>query len=490
MCWPGRTTTITAHLAEMFRVMERYTPTLLPASIDEGFLDLTAMERYVWRGRGAVGYVNRLRAEIESAVGVPVSAGLGASMWAAKLATSAAKPGSARFRSGRAGVLADRPVDELAGCGGRRMRALAALGAHTFGDVARMPSILLRKRFGIWGQQLWLFARGEWTEPVVVEEKDRTTISSNTTLPVDEPDYDAGLIFLLSEAARLTGQLRREGLQTRESFVSIRFSDFERTGCQHRFRHPQFRNSVISGVIEQLYWKSMRGAHKPIRQICLGFSSLERLDTQPMLWGSTDAGRWGAIDDALRVIEQRFGENTVMTGAQFALKNRTTFLRYPRPSALWPARSQPGRPRPDRSQKGAALPKTWSGGRRRLPGQALVWLAPACGSVKFPGRSRHENETAETACASLPPLPRRASQAKPRPTTARSAFCSSATRASITTPTCTTRCSPARLAGMRSISTTSPRSRRRWATPTISASLTPCCSTPATAGSSRTSGRT
>ena len=81
---------------EMFQVMERYTPTLLPASIDEGFLDLTAMERYVWRGRGAVGYVNRMRAEIESAVGVPVSAGLGASMWAAKLAAQ-----SAEGRSGR-----------------------------------------------------------------------------------------------------------------------------------------------------------------------------------------------------------------------------------------------------------------------------------------------------------------------------------------------------------------------------------------------------
>ena len=127
----------------------------------------------------------------------------------------------------------------------------------------------------------------------------------------------------------MTGQLRREGLQTRESFVSIRFSDFERTGCQHRFRHPQFRNSVISGVIEQLYWKSMRGAHKPIRQICLGFPSLERLDTQPMLWGSTDAGRWGAIDDALQVIEQRFGENTVMTGAQFALKKQNDFFEVP-----------------------------------------------------------------------------------------------------------------------------------------------------------------
>ncbi len=38
---------------DMFRVMECYTPTLLPASIDEGFLDLTGMERFGWRKRTA-----------------------------------------------------------------------------------------------------------------------------------------------------------------------------------------------------------------------------------------------------------------------------------------------------------------------------------------------------------------------------------------------------------------------------------------------------
>ncbi len=315
---------------EMFRVMERYTPTLLPTSIDEGFLDLTAMERYVWRAPSAADYVNRLRGEIERTVGVPVSAGLGGSMWAAKLATGVGKPGFCEIPPGcEREFLADRLLNELAGCGKRRERALAALGAHTFGDVARMPSILLRKRFGIWGQQLWLFARGEWTEPVEVEEKDRTTISSSTTLPVDEPDYDAGLVFLLSEATRLTGQLRREGLQTRELFVSIRFSDFERTGSQHRFRHSQFRNSVINEIVERLYWDAMRSAHKAIRQICVGFSNLERLDTQPTLWGSTDAERWGAIDDALQLLERRFGQNAIMTGAQFALKKQNDFFNLP-----------------------------------------------------------------------------------------------------------------------------------------------------------------
>ena len=306
---------------DMFRVMERYTPTLLPASIDEGFLDLTGMERFVWRKRIAGCYVNRLRSEIERTIGVPVSAGLGSSMWAAKLATSAVKPGFLEIPVGcEREFLSERLLSELAGCGRRRERALAALGAHTFDDVARMSSILLRKRFGVWGHQLWLFSRGEWVEPIEVKEQCRTTISSSTTLPVDEPDYNAGLIFLLSEASRLTGQIRREGLQVRELFVSIRFNDFQRVSSKHRFKHPQFRNTVINDIMEKLYWKAMLGGKKSIRQICLVFSSLQQLEDQPMLWGATDIERWSAIDYAFQNIEDRFGENSIMTGAQFALR--------------------------------------------------------------------------------------------------------------------------------------------------------------------------
>jgi nucleotidyltransferase/DNA polymerase involved in DNA repair len=35
--------------AKMFRVLGEYSPTLVPVSIDEGFLDLTAMDSVVWR---------------------------------------------------------------------------------------------------------------------------------------------------------------------------------------------------------------------------------------------------------------------------------------------------------------------------------------------------------------------------------------------------------------------------------------------------------
>ena len=235
--------------------------------------------------------------------------------------------------------LAERSVSELAGVGKRRERSLAALGALTFGDVARLPSTVMQQRFGIWGQQLWLFANGRWNEPLLLEVKDRTTISSNTTLPYDEPDYAAALVFALSESTRMIGQLRREGLQARELSLTVRFTDFTESGAMHRFDHPQFRNSVINTVLEGLFDEVMAGHAQPVRQIRLGFNNLKPLDTQPTLWGTTDAERWGALDAAMQQLEGQWGSDTVLTGAQYALRHQDVTHSNPKPKCPFvPAR--------------------------------------------------------------------------------------------------------------------------------------------------------
>jgi hypothetical protein len=189
--------------------------------------------------------------------------------------------------------------------------------------VAELPSTLLRQKFGIWGQQLWLFANGQWNEPLLLEVKDRTTISSNTTLPYNETDYEAALTFALSEATRLVGQLRREQMQARELSLTIRFDDFTETGGSHRFREPQFLNSVINGQLEEIFRTIMGGQCKPVRQIRIAFWNLERLDTQPTLWGRTAAERWGALDNAAHELNTQFSrpeKPALMTGAQLALR--------------------------------------------------------------------------------------------------------------------------------------------------------------------------
>lgn len=309
---------------EMFRILEEYTPTLVPISIDEGFLDLTTMDQHVWRHTTAMDYLKSIGVRIQKEVGIPVSGGLADSSKLAKLATDAAKPGFLEIAPGQEKeFLRDRPARELSGIAGRRERALAGLGAKTFGEVAALPSMLLKQKFGIWGQQLWLFANGRWSEPLLLEVKDRKSISSNTTLPYDEPDYEASLTFALSEATRLVGQLRREQLQPRELGLTIRFDDFSEVSGGHRFRHPQFLNSVINTVLEEIFRDIMSAAFKPVRQIRIGFWNLAPLDTQPTLWGQTDAERWGALDEAAHELNSRFSrpdKPALMTGAQLALR--------------------------------------------------------------------------------------------------------------------------------------------------------------------------
>jgi DNA polymerase-4 len=317
--------------AEMFRVLEEYSPMLVPISIDEGFLDFTTMDRHVWRNTTPEKYVKEICQRILREIKLPVSAGLANSSRLAKLATDAAKPGFIEIPAGsEKEFLQDRSVRELSGIGKNRQRSLAALGATTFGHVAKLPSTLLRQKFGIWGQQLWLFANGLWNEPLLLEVKDRTTISSNTTLPYDEPDYEAALTFTLSEATRLVGQLRREQLQARELGLTVRFNDFTEVSGGHRFHEPQFQNSVINAVLKTIFRRIMGDQAKPVRQIRIAFWNLARLDTQPTLWGRTDAERWGALDDAAHVLNGRFGPTAVMTGAQLALREMEDSFKNPK----------------------------------------------------------------------------------------------------------------------------------------------------------------
>jgi DNA polymerase-4 len=307
----------------MFRILEDYAPVIVPMSIDEGFLDLTTMQEHVWRDTTPMHYMQGIGERIRKEVGLPVSGGLASSTRLAKLATDAAKPGFMEVPTGaEQEFLKDRPVQELSGIGKNRQRSLAALGALTFGHVAKLPSMLLRQKFGIWGQQLWLFANGQWNEPLILEIKDRTTISSSTTLPHDEPDYEAALMFTLSEAVRLIGQLRREGMQTREVSLAIRFNDFTELATSHRYQHPQFLNSVINTTLEAMFREIMPHAFLPVRQIRIAMFNLERLDTQPTLWGTTDAERWGAVDKAADKLKEQLGKAVLITGAQLALRKR------------------------------------------------------------------------------------------------------------------------------------------------------------------------
>ena len=248
---------------------ERLSPLVVPVSIDEGFLDLSA------EADGAARW-HELSAAVSREVGLALSGGLANSRWAAKLSTDAGKPGFLEIAAGmEKEFLSPRDLRELSGIGEQRAGALAALGAFTFGDVAALPSMLLRQRFGIWGQKLWLFANGEWPEELLAEVRPRTMISRQKTFSFDVRDYCRVLQFGTVELKTLLAQLRREQLAPRELGVTVRFADFSEASAKHRFRVAQERDEIIFAMFSAKFAECVAGQTKFVRQLRLSLSGLE-----------------------------------------------------------------------------------------------------------------------------------------------------------------------------------------------------------------------
>ena len=264
--------------ARMFAVLNRFSPLVVPVSIDEGFLDLSA------EADGAARW-HELSAAVSREVGLALSGGLANSRWASKLATDAGKPGFLEIAAGREKeFLSPRDLRELSGIGEHRADALAALGARKFSDVAALPSMLLRQRFGIWGQKLWLFANGEWPEELLAEVRPRTMISRQKTFSFDVRDYCRVLQFGTVELKTLLAQLRREQLAPRELGVTVRFADFSEASAKHRFRVAQERDEIIFAMFAAKFAECVAGQSKFIRQLRLALSGLEPMTAQQSFW--------------------------------------------------------------------------------------------------------------------------------------------------------------------------------------------------------------
>jgi DNA polymerase-4 len=264
--------------ARMFAVMNRFSPLVVPVSIDEGFLDLSAEADGAARWR-------ELSATTLREVGLKLSGGLADSRWLAKLATDAAKPGFLEVAAGREKeFLSPRDLRELSGIGEHRANALVALGARTFGDVAALPSMLLRQCFGIWGQKLFLFASGQWQEKLVAEARTRTMISRQKTFPFDVRDYGRVLQFGMVELKKLLAQLRREQLAPREISVAVRFADFSESRAEHLFRVAQERDEMICEMFSAKFAECVSGQTKLVRQLRVALRGLSPRPPQRLLF--------------------------------------------------------------------------------------------------------------------------------------------------------------------------------------------------------------
>src|SRR5436190_12572683 len=143
-------------------IARRFAPTIVIASIDEMFLDLSGCERLYGRSgdENADVAIERavltLTAAIHDELGLPASAGIATSKVVAKVASSLAKPrGVMLVPAGvERAVLAPLPVRSFPGIGPVAESRLHAAGYQTLGAIAEAPIAALREIFGAWAPSI------------------------------------------------------------------------------------------------------------------------------------------------------------------------------------------------------------------------------------------------------------------------------------------------------------------------------------------------
>ena len=158
-------------------VLERFTPIVRGASIDEWYLDLSGTEA-LYHHEPLAETAQRMRAEVRESTGLSVSFGGGTNRLIAKLAVEFGKPKPGTDRTGifvvepgqEAAFLAERvSLADIPGVGPRFQQALAARELVRAADVLPHDLTTLSRWFGPrTGEWLWRRVRGLGDSAVTV----------------------------------------------------------------------------------------------------------------------------------------------------------------------------------------------------------------------------------------------------------------------------------------------------------------------------------
>jgi DNA polymerase-4 len=289
-------------------MMRDYTPLVEVFSIDEAFLDLSGSLTLFG---SAETIACQLKARIRHDLGLTCSIGIAPNKLLAKLASEMQKPdGLTIIAPGQVATVLERmPVKELCGIGKNVEKRLADFGILTCGQLGRYPVEVLRRRFGVVGEQLSRMGRGIDDSPVIPpeEEADVKSVGHSMTLARDVIGRDDLTKYLLQLAEMVGRRARRYGVTGKTVHLTIRYGDFTTVGRQQTRRTPTNQSEAI--YRDALMLLDTFDLSRPVRLLGVRITNLaHRGDQLPLFERERKkALATAAMDEA----NSRFGEFAV-----------------------------------------------------------------------------------------------------------------------------------------------------------------------------------
>ncbi len=310
---------------QVMQLMSNYSSLVQPISIDEAFLDLTHQPEE------GLFYAKILQEQIRNHLHLPASLGVASNKLVAKVATNVGK--AASHTDGypyaiqvvppgeEAAFLAPLPADALWGVGAKTAEKLAQLGIHTVGDIAAYPLNELERLFGQTGSDLHWRAHGIDGSPVHVSYETKS-VSHEETFARDTHDEKVLRATLREQSLSISRQLRKLELYGNTVKLKLRWPDFTTITRQVTLPDPTDDAKKIEAAALELLRAHLKPGRK-IRLLGVGVSNLGPRGHQLSLWdwNPKEFDKQQRLENALKTLQQRYGDASVRRGSALKAEN-------------------------------------------------------------------------------------------------------------------------------------------------------------------------
>lgn len=293
-------------------IFDGMSPSIEPLSIDEAFIDLSGTEKL--HGTYAAKTIARAVQKIEQDVGITVSVGLSYNKFLAKLSSDFNKPRGFSLigRAEATSLLAPLPISKIWGVGKVLTKKMHQAGIRQIGQLQALDKQGLIRKYGIMGERLYHFSRGQDSRHVNSKAKIKS-ISNETTFNKDLSDYDElkSLLWPLCEkvSLRLKDKIKAGTVIT----LKLKTSSFRQITRSTTLESPTQMAEMLYDMGKYLLKAECGGLS--YRLIGIGVSGLcgiEQADQPDLI----DTGRSKKIrtERLLDSIRQKYGNDVIKKG--------------------------------------------------------------------------------------------------------------------------------------------------------------------------------
>ncbi|MGP8217397.1 MAG: DNA polymerase IV [Bacteroidia bacterium] len=287
-------------------IIRERAPVVEKASIDEHYLDVTGMDRYI---KESMMFTHELREYITYETGLPISFGLSVNKTVSKVATNEAKPnGERQVATGlEKPFLAPLSIRKIPGIGDKTYALLRNMGVEKVQTIQQMPIELMGRVLGESGQVIWKKANGIDNTPVEPYSEQKS-MSTETTFDKDTTDIVKLKDILIGMVDGLAFDLRKARKLTACVTLKLRYSDFQTHTFQSRIPYTAADHILLEKVLE-LFRKNY-SRRVLIRLIGVKFTNLVSGNYQVDLFD--DSEEKIRLYQAMDRIRLRYGDKSLL----------------------------------------------------------------------------------------------------------------------------------------------------------------------------------